>query len=525
MPGRGTHRRTLPHPVAPIRRILSAGPRRPWEAPSTRASRQRRVLPFLVLVVAALALAALPPGEPDRFAGLALALVGFTGCAALIVFLPWERLPDWPRLGIVAIYCTNVAIVREATGGGLSGFATMLLLVIVWQAAYGTRVQVACSLVLATSTLVLPIVAVGGDRYPSTEWRKALLFTLVASVIGTIVHELVRRTSQERWAVGRIARLGRTARGREARHDVCRLALELAGADVAVLLEPDGEGVRITASAGVAVPEVTLTGDAVPPAARRALRTGEAQVILDTEACEPGRSPVSEVLGVRAWVHQPGVAPGGGGIVDLVVAWREPRRRLAGLPAFALPRLADEVAALVDRGNLVERLEAMSRQDPLTGLLNRRAWDDHLTREIARVARTGRPLSVAVLDLDRFKAFNDAHGHLVGDQLLKAAASAWTGALRTSDVLARWGGEEFVVLMPETASADARLVVARMAGATPMDQTFSAGIATVTAGVDADALVAAADAAVYRAKAAGRDRIEVADPPATSAPAAPAILT
>lgn len=523
MPGRGTHRRTLPHPVAPIRRILSAGPRRPWEETSTRASRQRRVLPFCGLVCVALVIVALPPGEPDRFGGLALAGLGFALIAALIVLLPWERFPDWPRLGIVALYCADVALVREATGGARSGFAIMLLLVVMWQAAYGSRTQTAVTVAMTFMANALPIVLVGGDQYPQTEWRRVVLFTVVAAVVGTIVHELVRRTSQERWAVGRIARLGRTARGREARHDVCRLALELAGADVAVLLEPDGEGVRITASAGVVVPEVTLTGDAVPPAARRALRTGEAQVILDTESCEPGRSPVSEVLGVRAWVHQPGVAPGGGGIVDLVVAWREPRRRLAGLPAFALPRLADEVAALVDRGNLVERLEAMSRQDPLTGLLNRRAWDDHLTREIARVARTGRPLSIAVLDLDRFKAFNDAHGHLVGDQLLKAAASAWTGALRTSDVLARWGGEEFVVLMPETTSADARLVVARMAGATPMDQTFSAGIATVTAGVDADALVAAADAAVYRAKAAGRDRIEVADPPVAAM--APAILT
>jgi diguanylate cyclase (GGDEF)-like protein len=126
-------------------------------------------------------------------------------------------------------------------------------------------------------------------------------------------------------------------------------------------------------------------------------------------------------------------------------------------------------------------------------------------------------LSVALLDLDRFKAFNDTHGHLVGDQMLKAAASAWSGALRTSDVLARWGGEEFVVLMPETSTADAGMVLARMAERTPMGQTFSAGLVTVDHDVDPDALVAAADEAVYRAKAGGRNRVEISDPPAPSA--------
>ncbi len=500
--------------MAPTDTIKTAGSRRPWEVESTRHSRQTRVLPFLGLVAVALVVVALPPGEPDRFAGIALAFLGFAACAGLIVLVPWERLPDWPRLGIVAIYCTDVAIVRDATGGGQSGFLTMLLLVIVWQAAYGTRPQVAVSLVLATLTIVIPILLVGGDRYPGTEWRKAVLFTLVAAVVGGVVHELVRRTSQERWIVGQVARLGRESVAREGHDDVCRLALELTGADMAVLLEPHDEGMEITGSAGQEVPLTTLPGDTVPPAVWRALRTGEAQVILDTDASAATQGGVSEALGMRTWVHQPGIAPGGGATLDLVVAWRAPRRRISSQATFALPLLADEVAAIVDRAHLVERLDALTRQDPLTGLLNRRGWDDHLTREIARVGRTHRALSVAVLDLDRFKVFNDAHGHLVGDQLLKAAASAWSASLRTSDVLARWGGEEFVVLMPETRCEDAQAVVTRMATVTPMGQTFSAGVVTITDAVDPDALVAAADEAVYRAKDRGRNRIEVAAPPA-----------
>ncbi|QYG93864.1 diguanylate cyclase [Iamia sp. SCSIO 61187] len=486
---------------------------RPWEPESTRASRQRRVLPFLALVAAALVVVALPPGEPGRFGAIALAFLGFAGCGALIVFVPWERLPDWPRLGIVAIYCTNVGLVRDATGGGRSGFLFMLLLVVMWQAAYGSRPQIAVTLVMSVLTAIVPIVTVGGDEYPGSEWRKALMFSLVAAVIGIVVHELVRRTTQERWAVDRVARLGRAAAHHDSRSDVCQLALELTGADLAVLLEPAERGITVTASAGRAVPLVTLTADLVPPAVRRALESARTQVILDVDADGATRGGVSAALGVRAWVHQPGISPGGRATIDLAVGWAEPRRRVPALASYSLPLLADEAAAIVDRAELVERLETMTRQDPLTGLLNRRGWDDHLTRELARAARTGRPLSVAVLDLDRFKRFNDAHGHLVGDQLLKAATSAWTGALRTSDVLARWGGEEFAVLMPETGTEDAISVISRMARRTPMEQTFSAGIVTVDAGVDPDALMVAADDAVYVAKDRGRDRIEIGTAP------------
>jgi diguanylate cyclase (GGDEF)-like protein len=502
--------------VAPTSRMLTAAPRRPWEPESTRQNRLRRVLPFLGLVTVALLVIAAPPGDPDRFTGLAVAGIGFVAIAALIVVMPWERLPDWPRLGIVVLYCADVALVREATGGARSGFAIMLLLVVMWQAAYGSRIQVAVTVALTALANALPILLVGGDEYPQTEWRRTVLFTVVAAVIGGIVHELVRRTARERWVISQLAKASRAAADRDGRADLCALALELTGADMVVLLEPDeGGGVRITANAGREVPAATLSPDLVPPAVWRALHTGEAQVILDTEAAEATRGGVSEALGMRAWVHQPGIAPGGRTpTIDLVVAWSTPRRRISTATSFALPRLADEVAALVDRAQLVERLDALTRQDPLTGLPNRRGWDDHLIREISRAARSGRPLSIALIDLDHFKAFNDAHGHLVGDQMLKAAASAWSGALRTSDVLARWGGEEFVVLMPETTTDDAGIVLDRMATRTPMEQTFSAGLVTVAHGVDPDALVAAADEAVYRAKAAGRNRVEISDPPA-----------
>ena len=514
MPGAWHPSATLPlTTVAPLRTNLTAAPRRPWESVSSRTSRQKRVVPFLALLGVSLVIVALPPGEPGRFGGLALAGLGFLGIAALIVVVPWERLPGWPRLGIAALYCADVALVRESTGGAKSGFAIMLLLVVVWQAAYGNRAQVIISLALTAVTTTAPIVLAHGDRYPDTEWRRTLLFTVVAGVIGMVVHELVRRTSQERWVVGRVAALGRKTSRTTTKRDLCATALELSGAQGAILFEPHGDGLRVSASAGVDVPEIDLPPDLVPDLVRQAITSGDQVFVPDVEALADHNTSASATMGVRSWVHQPAAVAGGPTRVVLSVAWSSPKRKVPSMAALALPLLAMEAAGALDRSELVDRLDSMTRHDPLTGLLNRRGWDDHLTREIARVARTGRPLSVAILDLDRFKAFNDAHGHLVGDQLLKAAASAWSSVMRSSDVLARWGGEEFVVLMPETATADATAVLARMAERTPMDQTFSAGLVTVTTDVDPDALVAAADRGVYRAKSLGRDRIEVADPP------------
>ena len=94
-------------------------------------------------------------------------------------------------------------------------------------------------------------------------------------------------------------------------------------------------------------------------------------------------------------------------------------------------------------------MERLARTDGLTGVANRRAWDDELPRELARAARSGRPVCIALLDLDHFKAYNDRHGHQAGDRLLKAAAAAWESRLRKTDLLARYGGEEFAVMLPD----------------------------------------------------------------------------
>ena len=153
-----------------------------------------------------------------------------------------------------------------------------------------------------------------------------------------------------------------------------------------------------------------------------------------------------------------------------------------------------------------EVLEVLARNDHLTGLPNRRTGDAELGRALVRVEQTGEPLSVTIIDLDRFKAFNDSFGHHAGDELLVGCAHRWSDLLGPAEVLARYGGEEFVLItvgLPTSAVLD---LVDRLRAATPRQQTFSAGVTQWQRG-DSDAdLVARADEALYAAKANGRAR-------------------
>jgi diguanylate cyclase (GGDEF)-like protein/PAS domain S-box-containing protein len=160
-----------------------------------------------------------------------------------------------------------------------------------------------------------------------------------------------------------------------------------------------------------------------------------------------------------------------------------------------------------DREELLARVEAMARTDVLTGLPNRRAWDDELHRELSRAKRQGHPLAVVMLDLDRFKAFNDANGHQGGDRLLSEIGAAWRTHLRVSDLVARYGGEEFAALLPACPPDEAIAAIERLRVVIPEGQTCSAGIAYWDGEESAEALIGRADTALYDAKRAGRDRV------------------
>ena len=146
------------------------------------------------------------------------------------------------------------------------------------------------------------------------------------------------------------------------------------------------------------------------------------------------------------------------------------------------------------------KLETLSDTDELTGAPNRRVWFRQIPYEIARTQRSGRPLSVAIIDIDHFKAYNDTHGHQEGDRLLQGAVTAWQSQLRAGDVLVRFGGDEFVALLPDCDLENAGRAMERLQSAMPLNQTCSTGVACFTGDESADDLLARADKALYASK-------------------------
>jgi diguanylate cyclase (GGDEF)-like protein/PAS domain S-box-containing protein len=171
-----------------------------------------------------------------------------------------------------------------------------------------------------------------------------------------------------------------------------------------------------------------------------------------------------------------------------------------------------------DARALEERLRALAVTDPLTGAFNRRHFSELGDAELRRAARYGHPTSLAMLDVDHFKAVNDEGGHPAGDAVLRTVADALVRRTKASDLVARLGGDEFAVVLPDCSARDAVRVAERVrsafvVAASPASVTLSAGIATIPDHATvAEELLAAADAALYAAKRAGRDRTEVATP-------------
>ena len=165
-----------------------------------------------------------------------------------------------------------------------------------------------------------------------------------------------------------------------------------------------------------------------------------------------------------------------------------------------------------ERAAFEATLVALATEDKLSGLANRRGWEDRAAAELQRAARSGKPCVVAMIDLDILKTLNDTQGHAAGDRLLVACASAWSGAVREVDYLARLGGDEFALLLPECELADAAEVVARMRFATRKGHSFSAGLAETRGYEPLEVLMERADAALYEAKRAGRGVTRAARP-------------
>ena len=179
-----------------------------------------------------------------------------------------------------------------------------------------------------------------------------------------------------------------------------------------------------------------------------------------------------------------------------------------------------QIGQKAELDRVLGELETLSKRDAMTGAYNRRHMLELLEDELKRQRRSHLPFSVAMLDIDHFKRVNDTHGHAVGDVVLKQLAAMAGASLRPTDALARWGGEEFLVLLPESPADEAgavieqlRLQIARhdwAQYAPGLQITFSSGVAAHAVEVSLEHTIELADGALYRAKEMGRDRVEQA---------------
>lgn len=295
------------------------------------------------------------------------------------------------------------------------------------------------------------------------------------------------------------------------RQAVCRAVADVAEADVVAMVEPRGEVMELSAVLGGAFAGVRIEMSEEPSGAVEAYLSSRQIFVPNARRSKLVSKRLVEMGDVETVLFQPVLDAEDRCIGVLVMGWREPVAAIEEPVLEALGILARDAALAMARTDMLIELERLARTDPLTGLVNRRVIDEEIEKELGRATRSRHAVCVALLDLDHFKRFNDEHGHQAGDHVLKEAASAWLALLRDTDILGRYGGEEFVVLLPHSDLDDAIEVIQRLRMVRPQGLTFSAGIARwdgQEAGFD---LLARADAALYAAKLGGRDRIESAE--------------
>jgi diguanylate cyclase (GGDEF)-like protein len=494
-----------------------------------RVARLRLLVPFALMTLLAVLLASPNAGShalwEDRAAGaltLGLVVIGFA--------VPWRRLPTWTHPAVPLGYFVVIALLRDANGGAPSGYGPLCVMPVFWLALFGTRRQLAVGLAAVATLFTAPIVFIGGDRYPASEWRAMLLWTLVLTIVGyrvnvlvgevkrraritrehaILVEQHVRDLADTQASLQAMAQLAReVSSAPNARDLICEAAVSGSGAALATLVEPDGQGgFSVTGTAGIAEDLERVQAEVRPNASLRAFYSRERLFIADTSDQAAGLSPfLIEAAGVQSVVFEPIVRheqPVG----VLCVGWNEPRAELDNRTSTVISYLAAEAGAAIERADLVAQLDELARTDQLTDLPNRRSWVQHLQAAVdAGRGRRGQPFCVAILDLDHFKHYNDRYGHQAGDALLAEVGNAWRGQLRANDLIARYGGEEFAVLLPACSLDEATQVLERLRSATP-SVTCSAGLAEHRPDETAEELTRRADRALYLAKRNGRNQL------------------
>jgi diguanylate cyclase (GGDEF)-like protein len=446
---------------------------------------------------------------PQYTAAVALGLL-----AGLVRVTPWRgALGKAREVPPSLIFLAALAFLRSSAGGASSGVAVVTLLPVFWTALHGDRRQLCVVTVGVGIFFLAPLLFVGTPAYPSSQYRAGVLFLAVSLIIGFTSQWLVAKVrfqaneaEQRERALERVATVMRgLSSSPRARAEACEAARSIGNASFALLYEPTGVlgALRSTATAGIDLAPFEIAPEKSTMAGR-AFATRSSFLWSDRHGSEAIDRYVWDAFGRPASILFEPVFRGEEPVGVLVVGWPQVVKA-GGTRATMITLLAHEIATAIKRADLLLQLTDMASTDALTGLPNRRAWETNLGHALL----DGQSFVLGMLDLDHFKSFNDANGHPAGDRLLKETAAAWREEVRAGDFLARIGGEEFALLLPTCTTDDALAIVERLRGRVPYEQTCSAGVVLHRSGESADMLMARVDAALYAAKATGRDRISL----------------
>jgi diguanylate cyclase (GGDEF)-like protein len=495
---------------------ISAAARAAGDEPRVMA----RVLGLLFVAGASIGLVSivLPHARGTNIGALEVN-IGLAYAGALIALLLMPRAPRW--LFHVALVAGTVLITRAiyySGEGGVSYYAVWYLWVALFAFSFFRRAEAIVHVVGIGVAFAL-VQHLRHEPHPVGRWLTTVGTLFIAGVfIDAFVRRVRRQGEQSLQDAASMTAVVHSMQsvfahesGDATRAALCRTAREVANCDFAVLWEPlaSGAGMQASATDGALAVSARLAFQSSHSGALQAFVSGKVVFVADAAAEPDLVQELSDAGAIASCLSQP-VMRDDVTVAVLSVYWSKPVTHLAGNVGAVLSLLAAQVPIAIERADLVVRLERMARTDDLTGLPNRRAWDEELPREMQRARREQWTLCVAMVDLDGFKELNDTLGHQAGDQLLKQVAASWGSAMRLTDILVRYGGDEFGVLLPHCSIADARALIARLVASTPANQSCSVGLAQWDSDVGADELVGLADAALYEAKRAGGNRIVVA---------------
>jgi diguanylate cyclase (GGDEF)-like protein len=465
--------------------------------------------PFAAAAV--LAWLAVAVGSAAHWPAYALS-VGLLAATAALVCAATVR--GWAaarwQLPASMLFLGAVAALRASAGGIASGAAGLSLIPVLFVALSGADRRRLCLVLAAVAAFYLaPIVFAGPPVYPHSQYGMAALAVSVSSIIGLATQELVSRLRRQAVEARRreqmLEQVGQVVRGlfdsADPRREVCEATRRISDATMAILLEPTATGgLASTAMAGLEAEPIEFPAHQDHPA-HDAFRAGRARMIAAGASAQLPTPELWELCGSPESILFQPLQTGGEVSGVLVVGWPA-GLAVAGSRATVLALLGHEAALAISRADQISELADMAQTDPLTGLPNRRAWDARMEQAVSEYQQ----FAIAMLDLDHFKRFNDTHGHPAGDRLLRDTAEAWRSALRSGDMLARLGGEEFGLILFDCDLESASDVTERLRSLVTDDQTCSVGLALGSDDDPPEVVLSRADRALYDAKAAGRDR-------------------